>query len=60
MEKEKKVFDIFWGISSLSGKEECVCVRESKEGLGGNNYSSIKLGGSHLVSRAAPVDITPW
>lgn len=28
-------------------------------GLGGNNYSPIKPGGSHLAGQAAPVDISP-
>lgn len=48
---------MFWGISSLGGVKG---GREwRREGLGGNNYSSIKPGGSHLVGQAAPVDISP-
>lgn len=51
---------MFWGTSSLLGGGGGEGGREwRREGLGGNNYSSIKPGGSHLAGQAAPVDINP-
>lgn len=36
-----------------------VYKRGRREGLGGNNYFSIKPEGSRLAGQAAPVDIRP-
>lgn len=48
---------MFWGFHLCQGGKG---GREwRKEGLRGNNYSSIKPGGSHLAGQPAPVDISP-